>query len=682
MKGIIKTMKKHRIICITLVIVFVLSLAPATRTTAFTPAPETAYAAGFIQSCEGQQWFIDEVEKILNGNQKTLDRITSSADLDIIKSLDFKDRGITGKIPEAIGELKELRTLFMPGNKLSGKIPDGLFTLPKLYNVDLSANAYMGAIPEGFGTMPALGILMLRGNEYTGGIPESILNNEAIKTLDLSGNKLSGAMPAGLNNMSGLEYLAVADNPWTAGPLPDLSALTGLMTLSAWKCNITGEIPGYIYALEDLRILDLADNRLTGSIHEDIGNLTKLQYLALGRNQLEGTLPEGLGSLINLDTLDISANKLRGHVPGELAGVRLVYAQDNYLTGGVLKSLDNNSGNFCDGAPAKQYRLIAGITTASMSAPTNVYTLLRNRDIVTGSTTGKPILPAGCYEAEVDSDPENKIELTFDDNGIFIKALEQIAANEQITIVIRILGNTDSEYSETRLTVSTTAPPVSGGGGAMVTFSGDKDVPEPVAPSHGPYINGYPDGTFRPEREVTREEAAALMVNALGIGTTNGASSSPYYDVEPVRWSAPHILKATEEGFVTGYPDGSFRPGQEMTRAEFAALVVTIMRGYGMLTQADKSAIAFPDVPSDEWYAEYVYEAAAHGLVNGYPDGSFNPDGAVTRAEAVTLANRMLGRDPDTAPQLHTMRNPFSDVDAGHWAYLHILEASSTHEHP
>lgn len=171
------------------------TLSTSMASAAFIPKGTTAYAKDFIANCEGQQWFIDEVERLLNANQKTINNLNSSADLNVIKALGFADKNITGKIPKAIGELKELQYLFLNGNHLSGEIPAGLFALPKLKNIDLSGNNYAGAIPDGFGGMASLETLMLRGNAYTGTVPSSILSNTKLKDLDVSSNKLSGAMP-------------------------------------------------------------------------------------------------------------------------------------------------------------------------------------------------------------------------------------------------------------------------------------------------------------------------------------------------------------------------------------------------------------------------------------------------------------------------------------------------------
>jgi hypothetical protein len=91
----------------------------------------------------------------------------------------------------------------------------------------------------------------------------------------------------------------------------------------------------------------------------------------------------------------------------------------------------------------------------------------------------------------------------------------------------------------------------------------------------------------------------------------------------------------------------------------------------------------FSDVNGTEWYADSVAKASALGLITGYTDGTFRPNATVTRAEAVTMINRMLGRNPDTAPALHEMADPYSDItEENCWAYWQIMEASLTHEHP
>ncbi len=646
----------------------------------FTPDPQTAYATQFVSECEGQQWFINEVERLLNAEQKSINTIASNADLDRITSLGFANRNITGHIPTAIKEFTELRYLFLSGNQLSGSIPAGLFLLPKLENIGLGQNAYTGPIPTGFGTMPSLKILDLRENGWTGTIPADILADTTLTFLDVSSNKLSGPIPTGLNAMTGLTYLAISVNDWTAGPLVDLSALTSLKTLSAWDCNLTGEIPSYLYNLTTLQVLDLDTNGFVGEISDALGNLQDLQLLSIGSNQIEGTVPDSLGALSSLTTLDISNNKLRGTLPPSVAEIDLVYAQNNYMTGDVLKGLENNSGNFCDGASTAQYQLSSSAATITISKTgrTNLYSYLRN----TG-TGAKPLLEADRYV--VTDNTGHRITLTQDEIGIYVQALGDILKSDKATVTIQILDNDGSARSTVTLTLTTEAtgstPAGGGGGGGSTPPPVDPGTDEPVETvTHVPYIQGFTDNTFRPNDSVTREQVAAMVVRAFESEWAQPMESA-YTDVAADRWSAGYIEWSRTAGYLQGYEDGTFRPDKPMTRAELAACLVRITESRG--TASSGAARSFSDVNGSEWYAEYVSKASALGLITGYTDGTFRPNANVTRAEAVTMINRMLARNPDTAPELHAMADPYTDItEQNNWAYWQIMEASLPHEHP
>jgi len=198
-----------RALCVILCLIFLLGNAIPLSVNAadntFVPEPKTEYAAEFIEKCDGEEWFLNEIERLLNAEGKTISTISGADDLANIRTLGLRDRDIEGKIPAAIGELCELRYLFLSGNKLTGALPASLFALPALQNIDLSDNSYSGAIPEGFGTMPALTVLNLKGNAYSGKIPESILSNSKIAVLSLMENNLTGDVPVQLSGMTGLK---------------------------------------------------------------------------------------------------------------------------------------------------------------------------------------------------------------------------------------------------------------------------------------------------------------------------------------------------------------------------------------------------------------------------------------------------------------------------------------------
>ena len=674
----------------------------------YKPNTKTDYAADFVTKSEGQQWFLDEIERLLNAEQKTIDAITSASDLQNIRALGFDGRGIVGKIPSAIGELANIEYLFLGGNHLDGAIPASFFALKKLKNIDLSGNNYAGAIPSEFGTMASLETLILEGNKYTGNVPSIILNNTNIKVLNVKSNLLTGGVPAGINGMTSLEYLNMSDNA-LGGTIPNLGALSNLKALSLWNCGLTGEIHSSVYTLKKLQILDLAQGGLTGDISSAIGNLTDLQYLTFANNKLEGEIPDELVSLIKLQKINLSDNKLRGIIPDVFGAATIVevhlennflrgtvpqtlkdrydanariYLMNNYLTGSILRGMANNEKNFTDGAGTEQYQLVASSGTVQVKEDSfvNIYRLLGNRSLKTGNVLQKVLLNPDEYTLLYDS---AKFEVTVDATGIHVKALTEVSADENATIVIYIKDNNGSDYS--KVTIKLTTGTVTGGGGGFGGGAeGDPvdiiidDDDTPLSDRHTPYINGFPDGTFLPENDVTREQVAKMVVVALGLDVVDPYSAT-YSDVPRENWSYTYVETATERGYLKGFGDGTFGPGQAMTRAELATCLVRVSEQMGR--SASEDARSFTDVEGGEWYADYVIRAAKMGLVNGYEDGTFEPNRPVSRAEAVTMINRMLERNPATAGELKTAQNPFNDIKSTHWAYMQILEASVEHNH-
>jgi len=636
--------------------------------TDFVPDPRTAYATEFVAMSGGQQWFINEIERLLNLEQRSLNNVTSSADFDNIRALGFRDAGITGTIPSAIGDLRELRYLFLADNHLSGSIPTELFALPNLQEVDLADNNFSGIIPAQFGTMPSLRTLNLRNNDFTGTIPAEILGNNDIAVLNLAGNRLSGGVPADINNMTGLVALNLSQNNW-GGQVPDVSGLTNLILLSMWDCGFTGEVHPSVYTLSQLQILDLAHNNLTGEIDHGIEDLTALEFLSLSGNRLRGTIPDVFSST-NLREIRLADNYLRGWIPASLrarydAGAS-VHLQSNYLTGDTLRDIPGNGQNFVDGADGEQFRLTATQTTIQISTErdTNVFPLLRKRSTTTNTMQNMRLNPDE-YEIIYDS---TRLMVTITDAGILIRALGDIPRSDDLMIEIRILDNTGSDYSRVMLIVTTDTAPVfggapggGGGGGAPV--------------EHLPYIFGRPDGTFGPNDSVSREEITAMVIRASG--TPPGSFSlSSFTDLYGTRWSFYYIEEAADRGFLTGFPDGTFRAGNPMTRAELAALLTRIAQQFEMMGLS--TGLSFRDVNSSAWYYDEVMEAARLGLITGPGDGTFRPDQPVSRAEAVTMINRLLARYPHCDVVL-AMDLPFSDVPSNHWAYGQIREASMRH---
>lgn len=218
----------------------------------------------------------------------------------------------------------------------------------------------------------------------------------------------------------------------------------------------------------------------------------------------------------------------------------------------------------------------------------------------------------------------------------------------------------------------------------------DKPAPKPSKPhagtffvkpalnkeDHAQYLIGYENATFRPENNMTREEVAVMFSRLLKNPPTKGAVyGANFSDVEKSRWSATAISYMSEVGILKGYPDGSFKPTAPITRAEFAAMAA----GFADLKEGEKT---FTDLAPTHWAYDVVKKAAAAGWINGYPDGSFKADNPITRAEVVSITNRMLDRKADEAfVDSHlTELITFTDVDKSHWAYYPIAEATNGHE--
>ncbi|MEI7024098.1 S-layer homology domain-containing protein [Paenibacillus sp. y28] len=183
---------------------------------------------------------------------------------------------------------------------------------------------------------------------------------------------------------------------------------------------------------------------------------------------------------------------------------------------------------------------------------------------------------------------------------------------------------------------------------------------------HNAYIQGYEDGTFGPERSITRAEMAAILTRALSQPEKQASKS--YTDVSAGHWAMEAIQQVTKAGLMDGYPDASFKPDRTITRAEMAVIAVRT------LSAAPSGSVeSFPDV-TGHWAQTAIDQAQSEGILSGYADGTFRPDQTLTRAEAVAIMNKLLGRGP-----LNGTEPKWSDVPKEHWAYGAIQEASTDH---
>ena len=202
---------------------------------------------------------------------------------------------------------------------------------------------------------------------------------------------------------------------------------------------------------------------------------------------------------------------------------------------------------------------------------------------------------------------------------------------------------------------------------------------------HGAYVVGYTDGTFGPDRDMTRSEAATIFARLLA--QRNGEritapTKTTFPDVPTNAWYAGYVSYLARYGIAVGYTDGLFHGDEPITRAEFTAMAVRLFDTYGDGDPAIMEEYSgFWDVSPGHWAAGYIADAARYGWVVGYGDGTFHADDEITRAEVVTIVNRLLGREAD---QEYIADHPrglvlFPDVSKSYWAYYDILEAANGH---
>ena len=223
-------------------------------------------------------------------------------------------------------------------------------------------------------------------------------------------------------------------------------------------------------------------------------------------------------------------------------------------------------------------------------------------------------------------------------------------------------------------------PNQGGSNGGHHNSGGTQEKPDETPPTtlndtdHYAYIVGYEDGTIRPNGHITRAEAATVFFRLLTdeARDANLTDRSPYPDVSAGAWYNKAIATLSRMGILSGYEDGSFRPNATVTRAEFAAMAARFD------TEAKPVDTPFTDLTGC-WAADEIAKAYGKGWVNGYGDNTFRPNGPITRAEAVTLINRVLRRLPETDKDLLPDERTWPDNPETFWGYLALQEASNSH---
>ena len=192
---------------------------------------------------------------------------------------------------------------------------------------------------------------------------------------------------------------------------------------------------------------------------------------------------------------------------------------------------------------------------------------------------------------------------------------------------------------------------------------------------HFAYIVGYGNGEVRPQNNITRAEVATIFFRLLtdDVRDENLTKTNRYSDVAATSWYNTAVSTLSSMGIITGYPDGTFRPNAAITRAEFAAIAARIDN------DGDKTAAKFSDIAT-HWAKDEISIAYNNGWITGYPDGTFGPQRDITRAETMTLVNRVLNRQPETEDDLLPNMTVWTDnANPKAWYYLAVQEATNSH---
>ncbi|OPZ90850.1 MAG: Cellulosome-anchoring protein precursor [Firmicutes bacterium ADurb.Bin419] len=195
------------------------------------------------------------------------------------------------------------------------------------------------------------------------------------------------------------------------------------------------------------------------------------------------------------------------------------------------------------------------------------------------------------------------------------------------------------------------------------------ETPDPNIPGgdgkHKGYMRGYEDKSFRPENNITRAEMAVILAN-LDEVTKGGLESTTFKDVSDKHWAAWAIEHVVQKGYFKGYEDSTFRPDKYITRAELSVVLCKYLELNGI----DATENSLTDI-TGHWAEGYINMLTSKGYIKGYSDKTFRPDNNIKRSECTALINRALGIEmPDK------VESQFTDVDKNHWAYKDIMAAT------
>ena len=323
------------------------------------------------------------------------------------------------------------------------------------------------------------------------------------------------------------------------------------------------------------------------------------------------------------------------------------------------------------------------ITTGSGSKVYDGTPLTNDEITITNQADGESITGVTTGSQTIVGSSPNTYRLTWG-NGVLESnyRIEERLGTLRVTAQSTIIPPTDPYYPPYNPgTPGTTIPdattPLDPG-----TDIDDQDVPLAGAvglndTDHFAYIAGYENNTVRPTANITRAEVAAIFFRLMTeeFRIANWSTENTFSDVKAGDWFNNAVSTCVKAGIIKGYEDGTFRPGQSITRAEFAAIAARFLG-----PDADDEGVGdFADT-ADKWYSADVRKAAKAGWISGMGGSRFEPNANITRAQVMSIVNRMLDRTPDADHMLPTMKT-WIDNPEGTWYYVDVQEATNGHDY-
>ena len=311
--------------------------------------------------------------------------------------------------------------------------------------------------------------------------------------------------------------------------------------------------------------------------------------------------------------------------------------------------------------------------TVTNSGTLDLLDVLVNDTMSNGQTVTWVDLPEGVTQGEdgtltiaslpADSDP---VTLTA------VYTVQSSDADSSLSNTVNVTGQTH-DGGTTEKETTTPETPVNPTEPSVPPETETPDEPELNTEDHYAYIVGYEDGSVQPEGDITRAEVGTIFFRLLTAESRDAfwSQTITYPDVSEDAWYNNAVSTLTNAGILDGYEDGTFKPDGNITRAEFATIAVRFFEA------TYDGEDLFSDI-AGHWAQDYINEAANAGIVDGYPDGTFQPQQLITRAEAVTMVNRTIDRHPDADHLLEDMITWPDNLETA-WYYEQVQEATNSH---